>query len=385
MITLLEGTPGSGKSYYAVADYLLPWLRSGRRLYVAVDGFYLDRLALFEGRPLPELQKQVTLWTDRNAIPSLLLPLEPGSAVCLDEAQTIFRAKEKVPAEILRWLETHRHYGVDVLLMAQDYRQLTSGVTRLVESTIKFRRMERFGMTHRFQGFVRGNPEETEVIRTLLGKYDPKIYAYYSSYATGGIREERRMKTVLSSPLLIIGLVGLVGALGFISWGTWFSGTSRPQVSKPLAQSTATNETNRTLLTGAERPISTDPLAPPPASVSTDANHERLRIEGGIVTDGKAYWVDAQGRILTAAQIAALVGAPVTEQIINGVPTLSSDRILWGNEESPRAVTQVLARQPLDNAVAKHSSLFQHHEEKVDVKCIGVDNRERTCDGSSGD
>ncbi|MDH5319211.1 MAG: zonular occludens toxin domain-containing protein, partial [Nitrospira sp.] len=78
MITLLEGTPGSGKSYYAVADYLLPWLRAGRRLYVAVDGFYLDRLALFEGRSLPELQQQVTLWTDRHAIPSLLLSIEPG-------------------------------------------------------------------------------------------------------------------------------------------------------------------------------------------------------------------------------------------------------------------------------------------------------------------
>jgi hypothetical protein len=114
-------------------------------------------------------------------------------------------------------------------------------------------------------------------------------------------------------------------------------------------------------------------------------NHQRLRIEGGIVTDGKAYWVDTQGRILTAAQIAALVGAPVTEQIINGVPTLTSDRILWGGEESPRAMSPLLTRQPLDEAALRHSPLFQRHEEKVDVKCIGVDNQERTCDGSSSD
>ena len=119
-----------------------------------------------------------------TAIPSLLLSIEPGSAVCVDEAQTIFRAREKVPWGDSPLVETHRHYGVDLLLMAQDYRQLTSGVTRLVESTIKFRRMERFGMRKRFQGFVRGNPEETEVIRTLIGRYDPTIYAYYSSYAS---------------------------------------------------------------------------------------------------------------------------------------------------------------------------------------------------------
>ena len=380
MITLLEGTPGSGKSYYAVADYLLPWLRAGRRLYVAVDGFYLDRLALFEGRPLPELQKQITLWTDRHAIPSLLLTIEPGSAVCLDEAQTIFRAREKVPGEILRWLETHRHYGVDLLLMAQDYRQLTSGVTRLVESTIKFRRMERFGMRRRFQGFVRGNPEETDVIRTLIGRYEPKIYAYYSSYATGGITEERRMKTIMSSPLLIIGLIGLMGALGFIGWGTWFSGTKPSAAQLPAPPSDA----QPVFLTRAENPASPNSGAPPP-SLPSDVIHEPLRIEGGIVMKDKAYWVDAQGRILTAAQIAALVGGPVTEQIVNGVPSLVSDRILWGGEGSPPALPQLLARQPLDEVAAESSPLFNEQTEKPDVKCIGVDNQERACDGSSRD
>jgi zona occludens toxin len=380
MITLLEGTPGSGKSYYAVADYLLPWLRAGRRLYVAVDGFYLDRLALFEGRPLPELQKQITLWTDRHAIPSLLLSIEPGSAVCLDEAQTIFRAKEKVPGEILRWLETHRHYGVDLLLMAQDYRQLTSGVTRLVESTIKFRRMERFGMRKRFQGFVRGNPEETDVIRTLIGRYEPKIYAYYSSYATGGITEERRMKTIMSSPLLIIGILGLVGALGFISWGTWFSGTKPSAAQLPPPPTDA----QTVLLTRAESPASTDSVAPPPSSPS-EVIQERLRIEGGIVMNGKAYWVDGQGRILTAEQIAALVGAPVTEQIAHGVPSLVSDRIVWGGEGSPPVLPQLLARQPLDDVAAESSPLFNEHAEQPDVKCIGVDREERECNGSRRD
>lgn len=381
MITLLEGTPGSGKSYYSVAEYLLPWLRAGRRLYVAVDGFYLDRLALFEGRPLPDLQKQITLWTDRNAIPSLLLSIEPGSAVCVDEAQTIFRAKEKVPGDILRWLETHRHYGVDLLLMAQDYRQLTSGVTRLVESTIKFRHMERFGMRKRFQGFVRGNPEETEVIRTLIGRYDPKIYAYYSSYATGGITEDRRMKTIMSSPLLLIGLLGLIGALGFIGWGTWFSGTSQPPTVQFPAPPT---ESKPMLLQPAVSPTSTDPFTPSPPP-TTDLAQERLRIEGGIVMNGKAYWVDAQGRILTAGQIAVLVGAPVTEQIVHGVPSLVSDRIVWGGEGSPPVMPQLLARQPLDEVAAESSPLFNEQADKPDVKCIGVDNQERECDGSSRD
>ena len=55
MIELYEGVPGSGKSYNCVKDKFLPWLRHGRRLYVYIDGIYLDRLAAFEGKDEAEL------------------------------------------------------------------------------------------------------------------------------------------------------------------------------------------------------------------------------------------------------------------------------------------------------------------------------------------
>ena len=45
MIELIEGVPGSGKSYYVVKERFLKWVRTHRRLYVYVDGIYLDRLA----------------------------------------------------------------------------------------------------------------------------------------------------------------------------------------------------------------------------------------------------------------------------------------------------------------------------------------------------
>ena len=38
MIELLEGVPGSGKSYYAVSERLLKWVRIGRRVYVMSMG-----------------------------------------------------------------------------------------------------------------------------------------------------------------------------------------------------------------------------------------------------------------------------------------------------------------------------------------------------------
>jgi zona occludens toxin len=53
MIELYEGVPGSGKSYHAICEKFLPWVKQGRRLYIAVDGIYLDRLSLFTGIELP--------------------------------------------------------------------------------------------------------------------------------------------------------------------------------------------------------------------------------------------------------------------------------------------------------------------------------------------
>ena len=224
MIEMLEGVPGSGKSYYAVSERLLKWVRAGRRVYVFVDGFYLDRLALFEGHDQAELEQQITLWLSGEDVKSGLLQVEPGSAVLIDEVQTVFRSKDKTDPALLRWLETHRHRGIDLVLMCQQYGQVTLGVNRLVEATTKFRRLDRFGLKNRYQASVRGNPDEVEVIRMFTGKYEPTLYAYYSSYSSATVRETARGGSMLKSPTLLIGGLGLVVAVGWFAFGGWLSG-----------------------------------------------------------------------------------------------------------------------------------------------------------------
>ena len=241
MIEMLEGVPGSGKSYYAVSERLLKWVRAGRRVYVFVDGFYLDRLALFEGIELAVLQQQITLWHSGEDVKAGLLQVEPGSAVLIDEVQTVFRSKDKTDPALLRWLETHRHRGIDLVLMCQQYGQVTLGVNRLVEATTKFRRLDRFGLKNRYQASVRGNPEELEVIRMFSGKYEPKLYAYYSSYSSASVRETARGGSMLKSPTLLVGVLGLVVAVGWVAFGGWLSGakpvTSGCSLEAPAASS----------------------------------------------------------------------------------------------------------------------------------------------------
>ena len=328
MIELLEGVPGSGKSYYAVSARLLKWVRAGRRVYVFVDGFYLDRLALFEGMEMSQLEQQITVWMTGEDVKAGLLQVEPGSAVLIDEVQTVFRSKDKTDPALLRWLETHRHRGIDLVLMCQQYGQVTLGVNRLVEATTKFRRLDRFGLKNRYQASVRGNPEELDVIRMFSGKYEPKLYAYYSSYSSATVRETARGGSMLKSPTVLVGGLGLVVAVAWFAFGSWLSGAKPPQAAT----------------------VSTLPPAPPLPAVQglqpVVAAAQRVsvpvvqpvRIQGGLLTEvqGAPQWlyVSESGRIMTDEEIAMVSGGIVNARMDRGVRILYGSGVVWGGAAS---------------------------------------------------
>jgi hypothetical protein len=333
MIEMLEGVPGSGKSYYAVSERLLKWVRTGRRVYVYVDGFYLDRLALFEGIELAVLEKQITLWLSGEDVKAGLLDVEPGSAVLIDEVQTVFRSKDKTDPQLLRWLETHRHRGIDLVLMCQQYGQVTLGVNRLVEATTKFRRLDRFGLKNRYQASVRGNPEELEVIRMFSGKYEPKLYAYYSSYASASVRETARGGSMLKSPTLLVGILGLLVAVAWFAFGGWLSGVN------PGPAVTIATVPPPPPLHSAQ---GTQPVAGVPVVVPSPVHP--IRIQGGMTTKqgGRTVWlwVSDEGRLMTEDEIAGESGGTVSSRLVRGVRVLSGTGVRYGGTRSEQAFVQ---------------------------------------------
>jgi zona occludens toxin len=331
MIELYEGVPGSGKSYHAICEKFLPWVRQGRRLYIAVDGIYLDRLSLFTGIELSALEQQITIWKDSVEVLQAFQHVEPGSAVIIDEAQTVFRSMQKVEPGLLRWLETHRHYGVDILLMSQDFRQMSQGVTRLIEATVKFRKLAFVGLAKKYQGKVRGNPEDNEVIRAFVGTYSPTIYAYYSSYASAAIREEKRSHTVFKSARVAIGIAAGLFALALMAWRPWSSLSS----TKPTPAAGSTSIPN--VATGAVPSGSASLVNPlsiaPSVSATPPAPRRTVRILGGAGMSqnrqGWRYLLDS-GEILTAAQITGRYGLMVSEVYEDGSMRLIGEGVFYG-------------------------------------------------------
>ncbi len=331
MIELYEGVPGSGKSYHAICEKFLPWVKQGRRLYIAVDGIYLDRLSLFTGIDLEALEQQITIWKDSVEVLQAFQHVEPGSAVIIDEAQTVFRSMQKVEPGLLRWLETHRHYGVDILLMSQDFRQMSQGVTRLIEATVKFRKLAFVGLSKKYQGKVRGNPEDNEVIRAFVGTYSPAIYAYYSSYASAAIREEKRSHTVFKSARVAIGIAAGLFAMGLMVWRPWSSlgstkqGTASGSTPIPATTISAPASGSASLLSplGTSSPTLTTPPVPKrPVRILGGAGMSKDR-------QGWRYLLDS-GEILTAAQITGRYGLLVSEVYEGGSMRLIGEGVFYG-------------------------------------------------------
>ncbi len=316
MIEMLEGLPGSGKSYHSVSDYLLPWVRANRRVYTYIDGFFLDRLAVFEGRPLTELVAQITNWMTPEEVFAGLLKVEPGSAVLIDECQTIFRSQQKVPPELLRWLELHRHFGIDVVMVCQDYRQVTSGVTRLVEVTTKFLKLGRIGLGKRYKGTIRGNPEETESIRSFIGKYDAKVYSYYSSYRAV-VKEQGRGYSVFKSAVV----VGCLSMAAVVFFGFNYL------MAKPLSMEQAQ----------APKKLTSTKLPPPPplpllaGSLTTGGAVVPLHVEGSFYDERKGWrYLLEGGRVVSSSELAAYSGYAVVEVADKGVTHVEGAGLVWG-------------------------------------------------------
>ncbi|MDE3243276.1 MAG: hypothetical protein KGO52_11210 [Nitrospirota bacterium] len=338
MIELYEGVPGSGKSYYAVAEKFLPAVRQGRRIYLYVDGIYLDRLALFTGIPLADLQQQITVWGDPMDVLTMHQKVEPRSLVVIDEAQTVFRSLERVDKSLLRWLETHRHYGVDVLVCCQDYKQMSCGVTRLVEATIKFRRLALVGLQRHSQAKVRGNPEDQETIRTFTFSYAPKVYAYYSSYAAAAIREEKRAHTVWKNARVAVSLAAGLLACGLFIWKPWTSlDAAKPVAGLPTKAALHDKPVPRLpallLPPAAIAPVSeqtADAGGTPPSARPTVTITGTFGVVDGPAEQRVWRYLLSTGETLTAAQIVGRYGIAVSEVQEGALPALVGEGVVYG-------------------------------------------------------
>lgn len=127
-IKLITGQPGNGKTLYAV-HLINEALKQGREVYTNINGISLDVL------PIPENDKGELDWTmtpkgDENIGVK-------GALIVYDETQKLpyfaYKSKEKLSSNpLITELETHRHYGYDLIFITQSPKFLHLHLLELV-------------------------------------------------------------------------------------------------------------------------------------------------------------------------------------------------------------------------------------------------------------
>lgn len=121
MITVITGTPGAGKTLYAIEKLLLPLLGKTvkgraddgaeveypRTIYTNINGLLIDHELIDGG--------------DNQGLQDWYKWVKPGSVIVFDEVQKVWPPRangSKVPNHVQE-LDTHRHKGVDFILITQ--------------------------------------------------------------------------------------------------------------------------------------------------------------------------------------------------------------------------------------------------------------------------
>lgn len=160
MISLYSGTPGSGKSVHAAKEIAI---RLRRENAVVLGNFYFNTKAVKKGKgtylyvPNHRLDPDRLLKFSRRLSRHLGRRLREGEVrIYIDEAQLLFNSREYASTSRRAWLSffsQHRHYGFDIILMAQFDRMLDRQIRGLIEYEHVHRKVANAGLMGAFVAF----------------------------------------------------------------------------------------------------------------------------------------------------------------------------------------------------------------------------------------
>ena len=164
MIYLYSGTPGSGKS-----------LHVAERLYYRIK-IYKYTICNFEIIPtskkinIEKYHNSFRYVENSNLNPTELInfskevfqgkkPKESTILLVIDECQLLFNSRDWGKKDRSAWLEffsQHRHYGYDIILVAQFDRMLDRQIRSLIEYEYVHRKINNYGLIGKIMGLFCG-------------------------------------------------------------------------------------------------------------------------------------------------------------------------------------------------------------------------------------
>lgn len=199
MIRLITGLPGSAKTLFVVTEIKKMLDKRNADIPGAATYYY----------GINDLKLDWILIDD----PERWYELPVGSAIIIDEAQTVFRPRSnsaKVPLHVSEF-ETHRHKGFDIFLITQHPGLVDSNIRKLVGEHIHIKRS--FGgassFTYTHQGVNANCSASNSGSERKAWGHDKNGYGLYKSAEihTHKRKLPRAFYFLLIAPVLIFGLL----------------------------------------------------------------------------------------------------------------------------------------------------------------------------------
>ncbi|MFT4241440.1 MAG: zonular occludens toxin domain-containing protein [Acidovorax sp.] len=232
MITIITGTPGAGKTLYTVEKLLLPVIGTTieyendvgekivapRTVYTNIPGLCVDHELINGG--------------DNQGLQDWYKWAKPGALIVFDEVQRFWKPRangSRVPPDI-EALETHRHMGVDFILVTQNVALVERNIHSLAGRHLHVRRVGNFKMAMVYEwDHVSRNLLYSNAMRKVPWRYDRKVFKLYKS-AEVHTKQPRSMPAVLW--FLLAGFL----ALSYLGPSVYARLSERAAGGKPAAE-----------------------------------------------------------------------------------------------------------------------------------------------------
>ena len=305
MLLFHEGLPGSGKSYESVVNHIFPALKSGRKVFAFVEGLNHQKIADVLKLDLL-LVESLLIQIDREQVEHIYDVVENNSFVVIDELQNFFPSgKQKLEPKITQFVTEHRHRGIDILAMGQDYRDCHALWKRRIDQKVNFMKLDMLGKatSYKWTVFKAISGEKFEQVASGVSKYDEKYFGTYASHASVETRTDqyKDSRAVLWNNRFV--QVGAVFVLAVvicvpIYFKKFFSADSPLLKNVPVAQSPVSAPVSYApqpavyYPPGALPSAAAPPVAPPLDYVGKLASQYRVRLFAALISEGRpAYAV----------------------------------------------------------------------------------------------
>ena len=296
MITIITGTPGAGKTLYTIDKLLRPLVGEQipiegedgvvtlhpRTIYSNINGLLIDHELIDGGDNLG--LRDWHKWA------------KPGSVIVFDEYQRVWPPRangSKVPDEISA-LDTHRHMGVDFILITQNVINTDRHIHALAGRHLHIRRIANMPMAivYEWDHVSRGLLYAKSLTKTPW-RYSKKVFELYKS-AEVHTKQPRKL------PGVVFFILAAVLALSILAPTTYARLTDRisggqASTNAPQAKTPASGIGARPAAPG-QAPADTPPAAPAaPAPAPASSAPEPVKFAGCIQSKARCQCFNNDG------------------------------------------------------------------------------------------